>query len=167
VLRVTNRLWRLVKAPKRYLTDASLMGAALRVDERAVMRDGDLIGRVLDTFVAAQLRPELAASARWSRLFHVREKNGRHEIDLRRRLLLGEGARPRPDGLPRESTPGRTVSAPRDRSSPEPAPAGPRRWRKRSPIFRSARRRLLRWPRRSSRVRRASSCATTRRGPSR
>jgi predicted AAA+ superfamily ATPase len=79
---LTNRLSRLVKTPKRYVTDASLIGAALRIDARNVMRDGGLLGRVLDTFVAAQLRPELAASLRRPRLFHLREKNGRREIDL-------------------------------------------------------------------------------------
>jgi predicted AAA+ superfamily ATPase len=79
---LTNRLSRLVKTPKRYLTDPSLVGAALRVDEASVMRDGDLMGRVLDTFVAAQLRPEMETSARRPRVFHLRDKNGRHEIDL-------------------------------------------------------------------------------------
>ncbi len=78
----TNRLARLVKTPKRYINDPSLVGAALRIDLEGVLRDGDLLGRLLDTFVAAQLRPELAASAGRPRLFHVREKNGRHEVDL-------------------------------------------------------------------------------------
>lgn len=78
----TNRLVRLVKTPKRYVTDPALVGAALRIDREGVLRDGDLLGRLLDTFVAAQLRPELAASAGRPRLFHVRDKNGRHEIDL-------------------------------------------------------------------------------------
>lgn len=78
----TNRLARLVKTPKRYVTDPSLVGAALRTDLDGVLRDGDLIGRILDTFVAAQLRPEVAESARRPRLFHLREKNGRHEVDL-------------------------------------------------------------------------------------
>lgn len=78
----TNRLARLVKTPKRYVADPSLVGAALRIDLEGVLRDGDLLGRLLDTFVAAQLRPELAASAGRPRLFHVREKNGRHEVDL-------------------------------------------------------------------------------------
>jgi predicted AAA+ superfamily ATPase len=78
----TNRLARLVKTSKRYITDPSLVGAALRIDLEGVLRDGDLLGRLLDTFVAAQLRPELAASAGRPRLFHVREKNGRHEVDL-------------------------------------------------------------------------------------
>lgn len=78
----TNRLARLVKTPKRYVADPSLVGAALRTDLDGVLRDGDLLGRMLDTFVAAQLRPELATSAARPRLFHLREKNGRHEIDL-------------------------------------------------------------------------------------
>lgn len=79
---LTNRLSRLVKAPKRYITDPSLIAAALRMDSRSVLRDGGVLGRVLDTFVAAQLRPELAVSGLRPRLFHLREKNGRHEIDL-------------------------------------------------------------------------------------
>jgi uncharacterized protein len=79
---LTNRLSRLVKSPKRYLVDPSLIGAALRLDTAAVMRDGDILGRMLDTLVAAQLRPELALSRTRPRLYHVREKNGRREIDL-------------------------------------------------------------------------------------
>ncbi len=55
-----------------------------------MLRDGDLLGRLLDTFVAAQLRPELAASAGRPRLFHVREKNGRHEIDLLAEFGMGQ-----------------------------------------------------------------------------
>lgn len=79
---LTNRLSRLVKASKRYVTDPSLIGAVLRLDTRAVLRDGDILGRLLDTFVASQLRPELAVSKRRPRLFHLRERDGRHEIDL-------------------------------------------------------------------------------------
>ena len=79
---LTNRLSRLVKTPKRYITDASLIGAALRMDARSVMKDGDILGRVIDTFVAAQLRSEVAVSGLRPRLFHLRDKNGRREIDL-------------------------------------------------------------------------------------
>jgi predicted AAA+ superfamily ATPase len=59
----SNRLKRLVQAPKRYLVDpallAALLAGVLRVDAAGVMRDGNLLGRVLDTFVAAQLRAQL------------------------------------------------------------------------------------------------------------
>lgn len=78
----SNRLSRLVRAPKRYLVDPSLAAAALRLDTATVMRDGDLIGRLLDTFVAAQIRPELELTAARPTLYHLREKDGRHEIDL-------------------------------------------------------------------------------------
>ncbi|MGH2387465.1 MAG: DUF4143 domain-containing protein, partial [Chloroflexota bacterium] len=78
----TNRLSRLVKGAKRYLVDPSLIAAALRLDVAAVLRDGNLLGRVLDTFVAAQLRPELALSQTRPRLYHLRERNERRELDL-------------------------------------------------------------------------------------
>lgn len=78
----TNRLKRLSLSPKRYLVDASLVGAALRVDAEAVLRDGDLLGRVLDTFVASHLRAELDLARSRPRLFHVRAEQGRHELDL-------------------------------------------------------------------------------------
>lgn len=79
---LNNRLARLTKSPKRYLVDPALMGAALRLDAAGIMRDGDLLGRILDTLVAAQIRPELEVSDLRPRLFHLREKNGRREIDL-------------------------------------------------------------------------------------
>lgn len=79
---LSNRLSRLVKGPKRYLVDPSLIGAALRLDVPAALRDGDLLGRLLDTLVAAQLRPEVALSPQRPRLYHLREKNGRRELDL-------------------------------------------------------------------------------------
>jgi hypothetical protein len=79
---LTNRLRRLTKSPKRYLIDPALMSTALRLDAGAILRDGDLLGRVLDTFVMAQLRPELEVSKTRPRLFHIREKNGRREVDI-------------------------------------------------------------------------------------
>jgi predicted AAA+ superfamily ATPase len=78
----SNRLSRLIKAGKRYLVDSSLIAATLRLQESAVMRDGDLLGRVLDTFVAAQIRPEVELSAARPRLHHLRVRDGAHEIDL-------------------------------------------------------------------------------------
>lgn len=85
----SNRLKRLVHQPKRYLIDPALIAAALRTDVAGVMRDGELLGRVLDTFVAAQLRPELAVAASRPRLHHLRTEQGRHEIDLLGELAGG------------------------------------------------------------------------------
>ncbi len=78
----TNRLKRLTLVPKRYLIDPALLIGLLRVDVAAVLRDGDLLGRLLDTFVAAQLRAELTVSSGFPRLYHVRQEHGRHEVDL-------------------------------------------------------------------------------------
>ncbi|MGA2164941.1 MAG: DUF4143 domain-containing protein [Solirubrobacteraceae bacterium] len=78
----TNRLSRMTRTGKRYLVDTSLVTAALNLDERAVLRDGDLLGRMIDTFVLAQLRPEVALTSQRSRLYHLRTRDARHEIDL-------------------------------------------------------------------------------------
>ncbi|MGH3943403.1 MAG: ATP-binding protein [Pseudonocardiaceae bacterium] len=78
----SNRLTRLVKRPKRYLTDPALAVSAARIDAAAVLRDGDLLGRVLDTFVTAQLRPEVALRQPRARLHHLRTESGRQEVDL-------------------------------------------------------------------------------------
>jgi hypothetical protein len=71
-----------MRRPKRYLIDAALMATTLELDEHAVINDGDLLGRVLDTFVAAQLRPELPISKSRPRLYHLRTEEGRHEVDV-------------------------------------------------------------------------------------
>jgi predicted AAA+ superfamily ATPase len=78
----TNRLSRMTRTGKRYLVDTSLVAAALDLDERAVLRDGDLLGRMIDTFVLAQIRPEMALTSLRSRLYHLRSRDARHEIDL-------------------------------------------------------------------------------------
>ena len=78
----SNRLNRLTRSPKRYLTESALVGPLLGVDERAVLRDGDLLGRLLDTFVVQQLRPEAEASSCEPRLHHLRHEGGAKEVDL-------------------------------------------------------------------------------------
>ncbi len=78
----TDGISRLARAPKRYLIDASLIAAALRLDVNGVLRDSDLLGRVLETFAASQLRPELEPSAKRPRLHHLRQEEGRHKVDL-------------------------------------------------------------------------------------
>lgn len=79
---ISSRFARLIKTPKRYVVDPALVAAALRLDVAAILRDGGLLGRLLDTFVAAQLRPEVEVSTLRPRLFHLREKEGRREVDI-------------------------------------------------------------------------------------
>ncbi len=78
----SNRLRRLSLSPKRYFLDPAIAMAALRLDTGAVLRDGDLLGRLLDTFVGAQLRAEAATGETRPRLYHLREEHGRHEVDV-------------------------------------------------------------------------------------
>lgn len=85
----TNRLKRLSLAPKRFLVDPGLFVGTLGVDEAEVMADGDLLGRVIETFVVAQIRSELALLAPRPRLHHLRTAEGRHEVDI----IIEVGAR--------------------------------------------------------------------------
>jgi uncharacterized protein len=77
-----NFMDRAVRLPKRYLIDPGLLGPLLRVDHRRTLRDNDLLGRILDTLVAAQLRAECAISVVGADMYHLRDANGRREIDL-------------------------------------------------------------------------------------
>jgi uncharacterized protein len=78
----TNRLKRLVQSPKRYLLDAGLMAAVLRPDQAAILHDDKMLGRVIDTFVASQLRGEVEVCATRPRLYHLRDTDGRREADI-------------------------------------------------------------------------------------
>jgi len=78
----SNRIKRLVRGPKRYLVDPSLALTALRTGVGGLMRDGYLLGRIIDTFVVAQLRAQLASCETRPRLYHLRQEKGQHEIDV-------------------------------------------------------------------------------------
>jgi predicted AAA+ superfamily ATPase len=86
----SNRLMRLVRAPKRYLVDPSLVATALDLDLQAMLRSGDLIGRLIDTFVVAQLRPELELRSPQPRLYHLRQRDARREVDLVAEVTAGD-----------------------------------------------------------------------------
>jgi predicted AAA+ superfamily ATPase len=78
----SNRLKRMTKSPKLYLVDPALVAAVLGLSQEGILFGPDMLGRLLDTFVAAQLRAELAVSGLDPRLFHLREEHGRQEADL-------------------------------------------------------------------------------------
>jgi len=78
----TDRLDRLAALPKRYLLDTALLMHVMGVGADDAARDPAVLGAVLDTFVAAQLRPELAVLAPAPTLHHLRDKGGRHEVDI-------------------------------------------------------------------------------------
>lgn len=78
----TNRLKRLMRTPKRFFIDAGLALASVRINVQGLMRDGNLLGQVLETFVLAQLRADLPRCESRPRLYHLRQEQGRHEVDL-------------------------------------------------------------------------------------
>ena len=76
-----NRLKRLSRTPKRYIADSGLLAGILRVGIDDVLASGDLIGRFIDTLVVAQLRAQAVASDTRYRLSHLRDSDGRREVD--------------------------------------------------------------------------------------
>ncbi|WP_308209120.1 DUF4143 domain-containing protein [Actinoallomurus purpureus] len=62
--------------------DAALVDAVVGADTDSVLRDPDLLGRLIDTFVAEQLRAELPVSDHQPRMHHLRQEGGRREIDI-------------------------------------------------------------------------------------
>ena len=78
----TNRLKRLIRNPKRFLVDASLLVGLAGVDRSAILADGGLLGRMIETFVASQLRVEQAVSSSRFRTYHLRQHDGRREVDF-------------------------------------------------------------------------------------
>ncbi len=78
----SNRLKRLSRTPKRYVIDSGLLAGILRVGLDDVMASSNLMGSLIDTFVVAQLRAEAIVAKSRYRLFHMREQNGRREVDV-------------------------------------------------------------------------------------
>ena len=78
----TNRLKRLSRTPKRYVVDSGLLGGILRVTVDDVLTSPRLLGSMVETFVMAQLRSEATVAQIRYRLSHLREQDGRREIDI-------------------------------------------------------------------------------------
>jgi predicted AAA+ superfamily ATPase len=85
----SNRLKRLALVPKRHVIDAALVAAVLRLDVSGILRSGDLLGRLLETFVVSQLRAELVMTNARPRLYHLRQREGRIEVDVVAELAGG------------------------------------------------------------------------------
>jgi hypothetical protein len=72
---------RLVKSPKLLLRDTGLMAHLMGADLDRVMRDPHLLGGLLETFVAGEVRKQLGWSHHRAKLFHFRTLPGQ-EVDL-------------------------------------------------------------------------------------
>jgi len=72
----------MVKTPKYYVLDPGL-AAHLSGDSRAgTLRSADRLGRLMDTFVLAQLRPLLKLAVPSVSAHHLRHANQTREVDL-------------------------------------------------------------------------------------
>ena len=75
-----NRLSRVVKTPKAYVTDTGLLAHLLRVDEHGLARDAAAMGRLFETFVVTELLRQTSWQEEPVRLYHYRDRDGR-EVD--------------------------------------------------------------------------------------
>lgn len=75
-----NRLGRLVKAPKVYVSDTGLLAHLLRVNERSLEGDHAALGALFETFVAMELQRQAEWQDEPVRLYHYRDRDGR-EVD--------------------------------------------------------------------------------------
>lgn len=78
----SNRFKRMVKTSKLHVTDTGLTLWLAGLDSSALLRNTDMLGRVMDSFVLAQLRPLFRLNRRKVTAYHLRDANGRREIDL-------------------------------------------------------------------------------------
>lgn len=77
----SSLLTRVRKQSKRFVVDPSLYTAALNRSRDDIRLDGSVIGKLMETFVAAQIRAELPMSKYNPELFHLRDESKR-EVDL-------------------------------------------------------------------------------------
>ncbi|MGF1664260.1 MAG: DUF4143 domain-containing protein [Kineosporiaceae bacterium] len=103
----SSRVSRLARASKVHLVDPALVAAAATVTLDDRLRDGDLMGRVLETFVVAQVAPVLDLLDPPVGLFHLRDQGGRHEVTSSWSAVAGSArSRSRRRPLPPGGTPG-------------------------------------------------------------
>jgi len=76
----TNLLSRVVKAPKAYVTDSGLLCHLVGADADRLAADGPIAGMAFETFVAMELRRQIAWQENAPRQFHYRDRDGR-EVD--------------------------------------------------------------------------------------
>ncbi len=77
----SNRFTRVGSRRKRYLCEPALVAPLIGLDRRSIVRSADLLGRLIDSFVVSQLRPEMTLGRFPVAMHHLRQ-DGRHEIDL-------------------------------------------------------------------------------------
>ena len=80
---------RLVKTPKVLVTDTGLACHLLELNEKRLEQDGVLLGGLLESFVAMELKKQATWSERKPSLYHWRTQ-ARQEVDLALETRSGE-----------------------------------------------------------------------------
>lgn len=78
----TNRLSRMVKTPKYHILDPGLAAHLVGDTKAGVLRNNDRLGRLIDTFVYAQICPLLQLTAPSITAYHLRDRNHDREVDI-------------------------------------------------------------------------------------
>lgn len=86
----SSRLNRLAKVPKYYILDPGLAAHLVGDTVDGALRNNDRLGRLIDTFVFAQIRPLLQLTQPVLTAHHLRDKNQEREIDLLLESASGE-----------------------------------------------------------------------------
>ena len=76
-----NELRRLVKTPKLHFLDSGLLAALLGITPERVAADRTIFGRLLETFVFAEILKHLSWLDRTCAIFHYRDKD-QDEVDI-------------------------------------------------------------------------------------
>ena len=77
----SNRLSRLIKAPKLHVIDTGLLAYLLSANAERVHTDGQTAGALFETFVVTEVLRQVSADPDPPRMFHFRDRDGR-EVDL-------------------------------------------------------------------------------------
>jgi predicted AAA+ superfamily ATPase len=77
----TNRLSRLIKAPKLHVGDTGLVSALLGISSSALFKDRELFGQLLETFVFQELRRQASWDESFLSFYHFRDKDDA-EVDV-------------------------------------------------------------------------------------
>ncbi len=76
-----NRLKRLIKTPKLHLVDTGLGAALLGLDSTSLVKDRNMYGQLLETFVYQELRRQASWRSAHIEFYHYRDKDGA-EVDV-------------------------------------------------------------------------------------
>ncbi|MXW14619.1 MAG: ATP-binding protein [Rhodothermaceae bacterium] len=77
----SNRMKRMVKKPKIHISDTGLACTLLRMEPDSLLKNRDMLGQLLESFVLQELRRQASYSGQPYEFYHYRDRDG-FEVDL-------------------------------------------------------------------------------------